>query len=61
MAEQRLEHEETAHPTLAKCLQLGETALPKTGSRELGIGWQEVLIARLLMKEAKALVSDAAP
>lgn len=60
MAEQKLEHEENARPTLAKCLQLSETALSKTGSRELGMGWQEVLVARLLTKEAKALVGDPA-
>ena len=60
MAEQKLEHEATARPTLAKCLQLSETALPRTGSRELGMGWQDVLIARLLTKEAKALIGDPA-
>jgi len=38
MAEQKLEREETARPTLAKCLQLSQTALPKTGSRKLGMG-----------------------
>jgi tetratricopeptide (TPR) repeat protein len=60
MTQQKLQQAEAAKATLARGLHVAESAMPGGANRDLGLKWQEVIGARLLMKEAKGVIDNAA-
>ena len=46
-----------AHPW-QKGTELAATLSPKTDEKDLGISWKDMLIAKLLLQEAKALLGE---
>jgi serine/threonine protein kinase len=60
MAQQQLKQTDNARATLAKGMQIVATQLPKLESGDLGSEWRQWIMARVLMREATALI-DAPP
>jgi tetratricopeptide (TPR) repeat protein len=59
MAHYRLKHTEQAQTALAKGVETAEK-LPKLQDGDLGINWNDWIIAQALLEEAKALIEGAA-
>jgi serine/threonine protein kinase len=57
MAQQQLQQTDNARATLAQGAQIMETKMPKLESGDLGPEWSQWLTARVLMREAAALVN----
>jgi hypothetical protein len=57
MAQHELKHDAEAQAALAKALEVAQTKLPQLGSDNLGQGWQDWLIAHILLREAKTLIN----
>ena len=60
MARQQLKEPSEARATLADGVSLAGAKLPKPDSGELGPGWQDVLAAHILMREARNLIEGGA-
>jgi tetratricopeptide (TPR) repeat protein len=56
MARHKLGQTNEAHAVLANANQVNETKLPKLDSGDLGAAWNNVLIARILLREADTLI-----
>ena len=56
MAQPQLKQPEEERKVLAQATQLFETKLPKLESGDLGENWPEWRIARILLREVRALV-----
>ena len=56
MAQHRLGHATDAQSALAKAVDLTQTKLPPLDRGNLGEDWHDVVIAHLLLREAKALI-----
>jgi serine/threonine protein kinase len=56
MAQQRLNRAEDARAALAEATADMETQMPKLNGRDLEESWNDWIVARALMKEAKALI-----
>jgi len=58
MAQHQLKQTEEARAALAKASELAQTKLPQLGSDNLEQDWVDWLIAHILLREAKALVTS---
>jgi len=56
MAQQQLKQTDAARATLARGRQIAETKLPKLESGDIGPEWSQWIMARVLMREAAALI-----
>lgn len=56
MAQIKLKQADAARDALAKGAEIVEQKLPKLDSGDLGTYWVDVIIANLLLREAKALL-----
>jgi tetratricopeptide (TPR) repeat protein len=56
MANNQLQKHEAARAALLKGVEIVETKLPRLESSDLGDGWNDVLIAHALLREARALI-----
>jgi serine/threonine protein kinase len=57
MAQQQLKQPDNARATLAKGAQIVDAKLPKLESGDIGPGWTQWIMARVLMREAAALIN----
>jgi tetratricopeptide (TPR) repeat protein len=59
MTQQKLGETDLAKSTLARGLHLADTSVPKPQIRDFGLNWQDVIMSRLLMKEAKEVIPNS--
>ena len=58
MAQIKLKQEAAARIALDRGAEIVERKLPKLDSGDLGVQWVDVVIANLLLREARALIKD---
>ena len=58
MSHHRLGQPTEARAALAKATELAATLPPKPGENDLGGDWKDVLIAKLLLQEARTLLDE---
>ena len=59
MAECRLKQTENSRTSLAKCVEVVETEMPRMQSGDLGSDWRDWIIAHALLAEARSLIEGA--
>jgi hypothetical protein len=60
MAHHQLKQFDEAQAALASGISIAETNMPHFGSHNLGGNWKDVVIARVLLREAQSLVEGHA-
>ena len=56
MAQPQLKHADEARAALGKAVELTQTKLPRLDSGDLGQLWHDLVVAHILLREAKALI-----